>query len=119
MPVLTKKRPTDNNVKVVLYGPKEQKDNFLQTAKRFQFEETAKPVNAMEALNEYIDREYLPGITLKVHRKNANLTQKTLADKLGVKQHHISEMENNKRPIGKELAKKIAAAFHTDYREYL
>ena len=36
-----------------------------------------------------------------------------------VTQRHISEMENGKRPIGKENAKRLAAALHTDYRVFL
>lgn len=99
--------------------PQEQKDHFLHIAKRYHFQEMESPVSAMEALGEFVEMEKLPGITLRVHRENANLTQKDLAEKLGVKQHHISEMEHSKRPVGKELAKKIAAVLHTGYREYL
>ena len=37
----------------------------------------------------------------------------------GIPQHHISEMENGKRCIGKERAKKLAEALHCDYRQLL
>jgi len=37
----------------------------------------------------------------------------------GIAQHHISEMENGKRPIGKETAKKLAAVLNGDYRIFL
>jgi DNA-binding XRE family transcriptional regulator len=114
-----KKPHTKNQVKLVLYGPKAQKNKLLNMADTLDFTEEPKSVLALDALNEYVDIENLQGVTLRVHRENANYTQKALAEKLGIKQHHISEMENNKRPIGKELAKKIAGVFNTDYREYL
>lgn len=38
----------------------------------------------------------------------------------GIPQRHISEMENGKRGIGKERARKIAEALHvSDYRFFL
>ena len=48
------------------------------------------------------------GLILKGCRSKKNVTQKTLADALDISQHHISEMENGKRPIGKEMAKGFA-----------
>jgi transcriptional regulator with XRE-family HTH domain len=47
------------------------------------------------------------------------LTQKQLAELTVIAQHHISEMENGKRPIGKETAKKLAAELNVDYRVFL
>ncbi len=41
---------------------------------------------------------------------------KQLADNTGIPQRHISEMENGKRPIGKENAKKLAKVLNCDYR---
>ncbi len=60
-----------------------------------------------------------PGYYLRVYRTRADLTQIALAKKLNVKQHHLSEIENNKRSIGKELAKKLAAVLKCDYRKFL
>jgi plasmid maintenance system antidote protein VapI len=38
----------------------------------------------------------------------------------GIPQRHISEMENGKRQIGRERAKKLADALHVaDYRVFL
>jgi plasmid maintenance system antidote protein VapI len=47
------------------------------------------------------------------------LTQTKLSELTGIPQHHISEMENGKRPIGKETAKKLAAVCKVDYRLFL
>ena len=59
------------------------------------------------------------GLALRGLRARENLTQKQLAELINVSPHHISEMENNKRPIGKEIAKRLAKALHTDYRVFL
>ena len=58
-------------------------------------------------------------LALSGSRHKEEMTQQELADKLGINQHHISEMENNKRPIGKAMAKKLAKIFNVDYRVFL
>ena len=61
-----------------------------------------------------------PGDVLRTYRENAGLTQTALGQKIGgVPRQHISNMENGKRPIGKESAKKLAAALRVDYRVFL
>lgn len=60
-----------------------------------------------------------PGYYLRVYRTRADLTQVALAEKLNVKQHHLSEIEHNKRSIGKALAKKLAVVLKCDYRKFL
>jgi len=70
-----------------------------------------------EVFPEYQGREQQ--IALRAYRNREDLTQKQLADLSGIPQHHISEMENGKRTIGKERAKKLAAALHCDYRQLL
>lgn len=47
------------------------------------------------------------------------LTQKQLAERLGVRQAHLSLMGNSKRPIGKAMAKRFAEALGVDYRVFL
>jgi ribosome-binding protein aMBF1 (putative translation factor) len=59
------------------------------------------------------------GLMLKGGRYRAGLTQKELAEKIGVKTHHISEMEHGKRPIGKNMAQRLAKVFNIDYRVFL
>lgn len=61
-----------------------------------------------------------PGDVLRTYRENAGLTQTVLGQKIGgVPRQHISNMENGRRPIGKESAKKLAAALGLDYRVFL
>jgi hypothetical protein len=42
-----------------------------------------------------------------------------LADKLGISQTNLSKMEVGKRPIGKVMAKRIAAVLKINYRIFL
>jgi plasmid maintenance system antidote protein VapI len=47
------------------------------------------------------------------------MTQQVLAELLDIRQSHLSEMENSKRPIGKNMAKKLAKVFGCDYRVFM
>ena len=58
-------------------------------------------------------------LMLRGGRHKAEMTQKELAEALGINQSHISEMENGKRPIGKVMALRLAKIFKTDYRKFL
>ena len=61
-----------------------------------------------------------PGKALRIYRENAGLTQAALGERMGgIPRQHISNMENGKRPIGKENAKRLAAALHVDYQVFL
>ncbi len=78
----------------------------------------AKHVHA-EAKRRHGDQYRTPGYYLRLYRLRADLTQSTLAERAGLRQHHLSEMENNKRVLGKANAKKLAAILNCDYRRLL
>jgi len=59
------------------------------------------------------------GNALRGARTREGLTQAQLAERVGAKIHHISEMENGKRPIGKEMARRLAKALNTSYKVFL
>lgn len=63
--------------------------------------------------------DFHPGDTLKGARLLNELTQARLAALVGVKPSHISEMERGKRPIGKEMARRLAKALNTSYQVFL
>lgn len=69
------------------------------------------------AFTGLLDNE--PGTYLAGARHREGLTQRQLAEKSGIPQRHISEMENGKRSIGKENARRLAAAMNADYRAFL
>jgi DNA-binding XRE family transcriptional regulator len=60
-----------------------------------------------------------PGNILRGARQREGLTQARLAVLIGAKPSHISEMEKGKRPIGKDMAKRLAKALYTSYRVFL
>lgn len=60
-----------------------------------------------------------PGDCMRGLRARENLTQKQLAEKLGVRPHHISEMENGHRTISVQMAKKIQSIFGGSYKSFL
>lgn len=72
-----------------------------------------------EAQRRHGDQYQTPGYYLRLYRQRSDLTQATLATKTGIRQHHVSEMENNKRGIGKSNARKIAKILDCDYRKFL
>ena len=60
-----------------------------------------------------------PGSAIRGLRLREGLTQEQLARLLGVKRSNLSEMENGKRPIGKNMAKRLAEVLKTDYKVFL
>ena len=64
-------------------------------------------------------RGSIPASILRGARSKAEITQTRLSELTGIPQRHISEMEQGKRPIGKETAKKLATALNVDYRLFL
>jgi hypothetical protein len=60
-----------------------------------------------------------PGQMLRGLRVREGITQAQLSQKTGLHTRHISEMENDKRPIGKVMAKRLAKALNADYRMLL
>ncbi|MCM2356878.1 MAG: helix-turn-helix domain-containing protein [Geobacteraceae bacterium] len=59
------------------------------------------------------------GAALRGLRLREDLTQSRLSELTGIPQRHISEMENGKRAIGREMAKKLAAVLHSSYKVFL
>lgn len=64
-------------------------------------------------------RGLTPASSLKAYRLRQELTQQELAKKSGVSQANISAMEKGARPIGLNVAKKLADVLRCDYRRLL
>ena len=58
-------------------------------------------------------------ILLSGLRNREGWTQKELGEMVNVAQYHISRMERGVRPIGKNVAQRLAKVFKTDYRLFL
>ncbi len=85
-----------------------------------KFDQDIEVVEADEELVNISDTEWykemtsstLPGETMKIYRENLGLSQTELGKKLGrFTRQKISDMENGKRNISKELAKRLSLAF--------
>ncbi len=76
-------------------------------------------VTMQEFFNTHFPGESEATVALRGLRCRENLTQARLSELTGIPQRHLSEMENNKRSIGKERAKLLAAALNADYRRFL
>ena len=60
-----------------------------------------------------------PGFRLRGLRTREGITQKELAATLGIRQHHVSEMESGKRTISVDMAKKIGEIYNISYKVFL
>ena len=90
----------------------------VDVLKSLGFVDTSDSVPWREACPEYSDED-LPGVCLRGARYREGFTQKQLADMIGIPQRHISMMENGKRPIGKEMAKRLGKALSISYKVFL
>ncbi|NVN99668.1 MAG: helix-turn-helix transcriptional regulator [Geobacteraceae bacterium] len=87
--------------------------------KAIEAEQIGSPRPWREVIQGLRPNESLESGILRGARDKAELTQARLSELTGIPQRHISEMERGKRPIGKESARKLAAALNTDYRVFL
>ncbi len=77
------------------------------------------PAEITYSLEEVFPEGITPGDVLRGLRYREGLTQAILAERIGVKPSHISDMENGKRPIGKEMAKRLGKALNAGYKIFL
>lgn len=124
MQALTKKRPIEKQVEVRFRGTPENVIKLRRMAQTLKVKDITEW--ELKEKDSYTIEEVFPemswnsgGVSIRGGRGKEGLTQKQLAELTGIAQHHISEMENGKRPIGKETAKKLAAALNVDYRTFL
>jgi ribosome-binding protein aMBF1 (putative translation factor) len=68
---------------------------------------------------EEVYPDFNGSVALRGARKREALTQKGLAQLVGISQTHISEMEHGKRPIGKDMARRLAKVLKVNYRVFL
>jgi hypothetical protein len=81
-------------------------------------DDEAVPIES-EAWFQELRKSRTPGEVLWCYRDNAGLTLDELAEKSSIAKSHLSEMENNKRPIGLKSAKKLADALKYDFHRFL
>ena len=60
-----------------------------------------------------------PGMALRGLRTREGVTQKEFAASVGIRQHHVSEMEKGVRPITLDMAKRIGERYNISYKVFL
>jgi len=112
----TRKHPIDDKVDVTLRVRRSNVPLLQKYADALEASDE-RSYSIAEVFPEYIGKEQQ--VALRAYRNREGLTQKQLSELTGIPQHHISEMENGKRTIGKERAKKLAEQLKCDYRQLL
>jgi DNA-binding XRE family transcriptional regulator len=88
-------------------------------AKQYRVEkptDSISPEDVFARLNEHYTQA---GALLKGLRHRENMTQTTFAEKINITQADLSKMENGRRPVGKRIAKRLAALFEVNYKLFL
>ena len=118
MQALTKKHRTETEtIELCFLGPKKKRKQAVKTLDSLGFVDISDAVPWRDCF-PYADGQ-LPGVSLSGAREKEGLTQRELSRLTGIPQRHISEMENGKRPIGKETAKKLGKALDISYKVFL
>ncbi len=94
--------------------------SFLENLKReFGKDLSIKEANANEEMIDIKDwkpyqewkRNATPSTYMRNYRNRDNLTQAQLGEKLGVSKQYISDIENGRRGISKDMAKVLSSLF--------
>ena len=121
MQALTKKPRTDNGLVTLHFKVRpEYAESIKRYVAKIEPEQNDETVITLEDFfNKHFPGQTEGAVYLRGIRTRENLSQTRLAELTGIPQRHISEMENGKRPIGKERAKLLAEALNADYRAFL
>jgi DNA-binding XRE family transcriptional regulator len=107
-----------DTVELYLKGPAAKRQEALAALSGLGFVDMSGGIPWRAGFPE-IAGENLPGTVLAGARVKEGMSQRELSRLTGIPQRHISEMENGKRPIGKENAKKLSKALHIGYKVFL
>ena len=119
MPVHMKKPLTKKNVaRVAWHGANYEIP--VGVIKKYKVDSSdSEAVSVDEVFGDIIEKYGEPAVLLKGLRHKEGLSQIEFAKMIGVTQTNLSAMENERRAIGKEIAKRIAEKFGVDYRLFL
>lgn len=119
------KKPPTEAVTMTFIGPVAMMDKALEVMHRLGFQEEQLSTNQQAdgsipwRESEHFKNADLPAAYLSGARYREGLTQEDLSERTGIPRRHLSEMENSKRPIGKQNARKLAEALNIDPRRLL
>lgn len=75
--------------------------------------------NAGDFTKKLFERTSKPGVMLRGLRAREGISLRELAERTGVDENNLSNMELGRRPIGRVMAKRLAKQLGTDYRLFL
>jgi DNA-binding XRE family transcriptional regulator len=108
--------------KVVIEMPGKAKKLTLVPAKHLQKLEAflekygeSESISWEELAKNRIAKYKKSGLALRGARYREGISQKELAQRTGIAQDNISRMENGKRSIGEQVAKKLAKVLRIDF----
>ena len=111
------KKPRTEAVALTFTGPAAKAREAMAAMRALGFQEAEESLPWRDALG--FGEAELPGVYLAGARYREGLTQVQLSELTGIPRRHLSEMENSKRPIGKQTARKLAEALHVEARRFL
>lgn len=117
MSALTKKHHTDDVAKISWHGGLYVVP--VDVMERYKVNSDDSYISIDDLFNDLTQQSGEPAVLLKGLRYREGLSQIEFAKKLNISQTNLSAMENGRRTIGKELAKRIADLFGVDYRIFL
>lgn len=117
MSALTKKHHTDDVAKISWHGGLYVVP--VDVMERYKVNSDDSYISIDDLFNDLTQKSGEPAVLLKGLRYREGLSQIEFAKKLNISQTNLSAMENGRRTIGKELAKRIADLFGVDYRVFL
>ena len=114
------KKPHTETVALRLVGPARNRRKALASLRSLGFEavEEERFISVTELFPEAAGKKK-PGRILAGARGKEGLTQKKLAEKCGIAQGHICEMEQGRRPIGLKTARVLGEALNIGYKVFL
>ena len=110
----TKKHITADSVEVRFIIPLDKLEEVRKALVSIGAEEASESISW-----EKVYPDFHPGVALRGAMKKEALTQRELARLLGVSRLSVFEMEQGKRPIDKEMAKRLGKVLKINYRVFL
>lgn len=117
MSALTKRHHTDDIARVSWHGRIYAVP--VKIIECYNVQSAEQHISVDELFSDLTQQSGEPGTLLKGLRYREGLTQIELAQQLKISQANLSAMENGRRSIGKEFAKRVADLFGLDYRIFL
>ncbi|OGT47535.1 MAG: hypothetical protein A3E82_09680 [Gammaproteobacteria bacterium RIFCSPHIGHO2_12_FULL_38_11] len=122
-----KMSPTKNGIRIqigdrkirLFLVPKDRANGIVRLLQDFEVKEDQQTIPWRAVVADLTQKYTEAGVALKGARVKENLSQSDLANKLGIPQSHISDMEHSRRTIGKNMAKRLSKALNVGYKVFL